>query len=58
MAKVISCKDAGVDCDWTGKAETENELMEKVSEHARKDHGILTLPPDMVAKAKTIIKDE
>jgi predicted small metal-binding protein len=58
MAKVINCRDAGVDCDWTGKAETEEELLQKVVEHARNDHGIAQLPPPMMNKAKSIMRDE
>jgi len=58
MGKVINCKDAGVNCDWTGKADTEEALLQKVAEHAREAHGIQQLPPPMLAKAKQIMKDE
>lgn len=36
--KCASCKDMGVDCPWTGKAETIDELAVKVKEHAMSDH--------------------
>ena len=61
MAKVICCKDSGGDCDWvyrgdectwTGRAETEVELLEKVSEHVRKDHGFPELAPALLEKIK------
>jgi predicted small metal-binding protein len=58
VGKVISCKDAGVNCDWTGKADSEEALIEKVKEHAKVDHGMPQLPPDMLAKARSIIRDE
>ena len=58
MAKVINCKDAGVNCDWTGRAETEEALLELVKTHAKNDHGMPALPPEMIAKAKAVIKDE
>lgn len=35
MAKMISCRDAGVNCDFEARAETVEELMEKVKGHAR-----------------------
>ena len=56
MAKAISCKDAGVDCNWQGRAETENELIQKVADHAKKVHGIAQLPQEMLTKVKSIIK--
>lgn len=58
MAKVICCKEAGVDCDWTGEAPTEQELLQKVREHARKEHGMKEIPPELLAKAKSIIRDK
>jgi len=66
MAKVICCKDAGVycdwitggDCPWIGRAETEDELLIKVKEHAEKDHGMPEVPLEMVAKAKVMMKSE
>jgi predicted small metal-binding protein len=36
--KTLACKDMGVDCDWVGKAETTEELMQMAKEHAMKDH--------------------
>ncbi len=32
---MISCRDAGVNCDFEARAETVEELMEKVKGHAR-----------------------
>jgi predicted small metal-binding protein len=36
--KTIACKDMGIDCPWVGKAETMEELVKKVKEHAMQDH--------------------
>ena len=33
MTKSISCKDAGKDCSWSASAESEEELMNQVTEH-------------------------
>ena len=57
MAKTICCKDAGVNCDWTGRAETEDELIEKVKEHAKKDHGMPVLPDVLLQQARKIMRD-
>ncbi len=58
MAKTISCRDVGPDCDFTARAETEEALMEKVAEHASTVHGIKEVPPEILALVKGAIKDE
>jgi predicted small metal-binding protein len=35
----VSCRDVGVDCDFKGTGETEEELMNNLVDHAIKDHG-------------------
>lgn len=58
MAKVLRCRDVGVDCDWSACGETEEEVLAKGAEHARKAHGITEISPEMAEKAKAAIKDE
>ena len=57
MAKSISCADAGADCGWSATAETEEELLDKVAEHAKIDHKDLEITPELVKKIKSPIKD-
>ena len=57
MTKSISCTDAGFDCGWSATAETEEELMNKVAEHAKADHKDLEITPEVVEKIKSIIKE-
>jgi len=57
MTKSISCADAGSDCGWSATAETEEELMNKVAEHAKAEHKDLEITPEVVAKIKSIIKE-
>jgi predicted small metal-binding protein len=57
MAKVLSCKDVGVACDWHACAETEAELLKKAAAHARDEHGMTEIPAEMLAKAKAAIKE-
>jgi predicted small metal-binding protein len=38
-------------------AETEEELMNKVAEHAKADHKDLEITPELVEKIKSCIKD-
>ena len=57
MTKSISCSDAGSDCGWSATAETEDELMGKVTEHAKAEHKDLEINPELVAKIKSLIKE-
>jgi len=57
MAKSISCADVGADCSWSASAETEEELMKKVADHAKKDHPGLEITPEHVSKIKSHIKE-
>lgn len=57
MAKMILCRDVGVDCDAAICAETEEGLMRKVAEHAKTVHGMAEIPQDLVPKVKAAIKE-
>jgi len=58
MAKTMSCKDVGSDCDFVARGETEEEIMEQVAEHARTAHGLDEVPPDLAEKTRAAIRDE
>ena len=57
MTKSISCADSGADCNWSATAETEEQLMQKIEEHAKAEHKDLEITPELVAKIKSIIKE-
>jgi len=57
MAKSISCSDAGKDCGWSATAETEEELMSKVTEHVISDHKEIELNDESISGIKSLIKD-
>ena len=60
MAKVLRCRDVGMDCPKEIRAETEDELLKLAAEHAEKDHGISAgmIPPSILAMVKSAIKDD
>ncbi len=58
MANVIRCRDVGVDCDFEAKGNTVEEVMEKTRKHAREGHGFTDIPPELVDKVKSLIRDE
>lgn len=58
MPKVLRCGDLMPGCKAVVEGKDVNEVMSKAAEHAKKDHGMATIPPDVAAKVKAAIKDE
>lgn len=58
MAKVLRCGDLMPGCNAVMEGKDVAEVMAKGAEHAKKAHGIATIPPDMVAKVQAAIKDK
>ena len=56
--KKIGCLDLNPKggCAFEVRAESEEEVMRMVSDHARKMHKMDNVPPDMAAKLKSSIK--
>ena len=57
MSKAYTCRDIGMDCEWSVSAETEGELLLLIGEHMAQVHDIADTPPDMVVQVRTAIKD-
>ncbi len=58
MAKVMECRSTGMDCGFVARGENEDQVMAQVAEHARVEHGMQTIPSEVVEKVKTAIHDE
>ena len=58
MAKVLRCGDLMPGCSTVLEGKDVAEVMAKGAEHAKKDHGIATIPPDVAAKVQAAIKDK
>jgi len=58
MAKVLRCRDVGVDCDFVARGATVEEVMEKAKDHACSDHGFTGIPPELADRVMAAIHDE
>ncbi len=58
MVITYTCRDVGVDCDWSASNETEEGLMELIAEHAKNEHPEIELTPELVAQVKGAFKEE
>lgn len=57
MTKSISCSDAGKDCSWSATAQTEEEIMEKVTQHVIEKHKEIELNSETISSIKSLIKE-
>lgn len=58
MAKVLSCRDVGVDCDFVARGESEDDVMNQIRDHAMLDHNMSSIPSDISDRARKAIHDE
>ena len=58
--KSLACRDAGKDCDFVAKANTEDAVIKEAIAHAIKSHSMKPseFDPDMRMKMRAKIKEE
>lgn len=54
----IACKDMGIDCAFEAQAETMEDLMMQISDHAASSHSMTPdqMTPEMEEKLKAAVK--
>jgi predicted small metal-binding protein len=58
VTKTLRCDDVMPGCDTVIEGEDESEVMARAVEHARNDHGIEQIPPEVGQKAQAAIHDK
>ena len=58
MAKVLRCRDVGMDCDFEARGETEEEILKKAAQHADAAHNMKEIPEEVLEKVRAAIRDE
>jgi predicted small metal-binding protein len=58
MAKtyLISCRDAGVDCDFQAQGSSMEEVMQKCADHGIEAHGMKGFGPELYIKMRGCMK--
>ena len=58
--KILSCREAGADCDFVARGKTEEEVLNKATKHGKKAHGMkpADFTPDKVKKFRDLIHEE
>jgi predicted small metal-binding protein len=58
MGKILKCGDVKPGCVAEIRGNSEEEILQKAAEHAKTDHGMDSIPPDVLAKVRAAIHDE
>lgn len=53
----IKCRDIGVDCDFTARGNSDEEVLANCRAHGKQAHGMDKLDPDLEAKVRRSIHD-
>jgi len=59
VAKILECRHGGIVCGAKIKGETEDEVLTKAVEHAKRKHGVdLTQAQTLARYAQSLIREE
>jgi predicted small metal-binding protein len=56
MPKQLRCRDLGMNCDFEVRGNTEEEVLQQASAHARTAHQITEMPPELADKVRAAIR--
>ena len=56
MAKQLRCRDVGMNCEFEARGDTEEEVLQQASTHARTAHQITEMTPELAAKVRGAIR--
>jgi predicted small metal-binding protein len=58
MTKVVNCRDLGFDCGGVVRAESDEEVLQLVTQHAKEVHGMDEVPTEVVQKVHEVMQEE
>jgi predicted small metal-binding protein len=58
MTKVLKCGDLNPGCAYEARGRDENEVLQKAAQHAKTEHGLETIPQEMMSQVRNAIHDE
>jgi predicted small metal-binding protein len=58
MPKEMRCGDVVPGCDFVARGDSEQEILQQAAEHARNEHGLDEITPDLAEKVRGAIRDE
>ena len=53
---LISCRDAGVDCDFQARGSSLDEVMQLCADHGSREHNMKGFGPELYAKMRRCVR--
>ena len=57
MAKVLRCRDVGMDCDFVVQANTEEEILQHAAAHAHMVHNMQEIPAEVITAVLAAVRE-
>lgn len=57
MTRELRCADLFSACPFVAQGRNDDEVMQKAVEHAKEEHGVATILPEVKQKARAAIRD-
>jgi predicted small metal-binding protein len=58
VTTVLKCDDLNPGCTFEARGNTDEDVLKKAAEHAKTAHKMAEIPPDVLDKARSAIRDE
>jgi predicted small metal-binding protein len=58
MAKVLKCGDLNPGCNFEMRGNSEDDVLKQAAAHAKTAHNMQNMPPDVLSKARSAIREE
>jgi predicted small metal-binding protein len=56
--RTFRCADVGnADCRWEVSGSTDDELMRRIDQHHREQHGLLEMGQDLISRIRNVIRE-
>ncbi|MGB6876279.1 MAG: DUF1059 domain-containing protein [Candidatus Acidiferrales bacterium] len=57
MKKLLHCSDVVPGCDFVARGVNENEIIMRITQHARSAHNVSWMTPDLLKRVLAAIRD-
>jgi predicted small metal-binding protein len=58
MTKVLKCSDLNPGCNFEMRGNSEDDILKQATAHAKTAHNMQNIPPEVLSKARSAIRDE
>lgn len=57
MSTIIVCREVGLECDGVVQADGQEEALAAAAAHVREAHGLEEMPPELVERVRSVMRE-